>query len=131
MALLKWLPHYFLPWNLLFALRPSPIGASSMPDVETMKTLQLGLGAVAVRRQCVAVFLFYGAFELRLYVLRARATASSTTAKFPSEQKSKAFWFKSQNIDNILRTFFTGVPIWTAHRGRRSSGPSPMAMRRG
>ena len=34
--------------------------------------------------------------------------------KFSSEQKSKAFWFESQNVDNILRSILSGVAIWTA-----------------
>ena len=62
----------------------------------------------------VAVFLFYGAFELHLYVLKRQERRFKYNGKFPSEQKSKAFWFENQNIDNILRTFLSGVTIWTA-----------------
>ncbi len=36
-------------------------------------------------------------------------------AKFPADAPSDVFWFKSQNIDNILRTFGTGLPIWTVY----------------
>ncbi|TIX09891.1 MAG: sterol desaturase family protein, partial [Mesorhizobium sp.] len=53
-------------------------------------------------------------FELRLYILRAQGNRFKYNGKWPSEQKSKAFFFENQNLDNMLRTFGTGMPIWTA-----------------
>src|SRR6476469_2706877 len=61
----------------------------------------------------VATLLFYGAFELHLYVLKRQERRFKYNGKFPSEQQSKAFWFESQNVDNLLRTFLSGVAIWT------------------
>ena len=102
LKVLKWLPHYFLPWNVLFALSAVAYWAWVIPPVETMRTPVLGLVALALRRSTRSrVFLFYGAFELHLYVLQRQGSGSSTTASFPSEQKSKAFWFESQNVDNM------------------------------
>nr|HRC87600.1 sterol desaturase family protein [Thermoanaerobaculia bacterium] len=63
---------------------------------------------------CLAVFLFFGAFELRLYVLRAQANRFKYNGKWPSEQRSKVFFLERQNIDNMLRGFLSGLPIWTA-----------------
>ena len=113
-AFLKWLPYYFLPWNLLFALSAVAYWAWIIPPVETMRTLSWGWPLWLLAVNCVAVFLFYGAFELHLYGLKRQGRRFKYHAKFPSEQKSKAFWFESQNLDNIARTFLSGVTIWTA-----------------
>lgn len=112
--ILKWLPGYFLPWNASFALVTLAYWAWIIPSVDTMRTLSpswiLYLYAVNV----VAVVLFYGAFELRFYVSRAQGTRFKYNARFPADHPSNVFWFKSQIIDSILRTVFSGVTIWTA-----------------
>jgi sterol desaturase/sphingolipid hydroxylase (fatty acid hydroxylase superfamily) len=113
-AILKWLPHYFLPWNVLFALSAVAYWAWVIPPVETMRTLSWSWPLWLYLVNAVATFLFYGAFELRLYVLKRQERRFKYNGKFPSEQRSKAFWFESQNLDNILRTFLSGVAIWTA-----------------
>ncbi|RUV91055.1 sterol desaturase family protein [Mesorhizobium sp. M1A.F.Ca.IN.022.07.1.1] len=114
LALLKWLPHYFLPYNLLFALSAVVWWRYVLPDVETMKTLAIGWILRLFIVNCAALLVFFGAFELRLYILRAQGNHFKYNSKWPSEQKSKAFFFENQNIDNMLRTFGTGMPIWTA-----------------
>ena len=113
LAFLKWLPHYFFPWNLLFALSAVAWWAWIVPPVETMRTLSWGWPLWLLAVNCVAVFLFYGAFELQLYGLKRQGRRFKYHGKFPSEQRSKAFWFQSQNLDNVLRTFLSGVTIWT------------------
>ncbi len=113
-ALLAWLPHYFLPWNVIFALLAVAYWAWIIPDTETLRTLGWGWALRLYAVNAVATFLFYGAFELHLYVLRRQGRRFKYHPKFPSEQRSKAFWFERQNIDNILRTFLSGVTIWTA-----------------
>ena len=40
LALLRWLPHYFLPWNLLWAASAIAWWVWIIPDKEVMKTLQ-------------------------------------------------------------------------------------------
>jgi sterol desaturase/sphingolipid hydroxylase (fatty acid hydroxylase superfamily) len=113
-AFLAWLPHYFLPWNLLFAASAVAYWAWIIPPVETMRTLGWGWPLYLYAVNALATFLFYGAFELNLYVLKRQDRRFKYNGKFPAEQKSKAFWFESQNRDNILRTFLSGVTIWTA-----------------
>src|SRR6476620_9879886 len=68
MALLRWLPHYFLPWNVIFALSAVAYWAWVIPSVETMQTLSWGWPLRLYAVNVVANFLFYGAFELHLYV---------------------------------------------------------------
>ncbi len=114
LAFLKWLPQYFLPYNLLFALSAVAWWRWVLPDVAVMQTLGWGWILRLFVINCLAVFLFFGAFELRLYVLRAQGTRFKYNAKWPAEQRSTAFFFQRQNIDNMMRCFGTGLPIWTA-----------------
>jgi sterol desaturase/sphingolipid hydroxylase (fatty acid hydroxylase superfamily) len=44
---------------------------------------------------------------------RKQGTRFKYNAKFPSDQPSDVFWFKSQNIDNFARSFFISIPLWT------------------
>lgn len=111
---LKWVPNYFLPYNLLFALSAVAWWHWVLPEPDVMKTFAWGWMLKLFVVNCVAVFVFFGAFELRLYVLRAQGNRFKYNGKFPSEQRSKAFFFERQNIDNMLRCFGTGLPIWTA-----------------
>lgn len=112
-AILAWLPHYFFPWNLIFAASAVAYWAWVIPSMETMRTLSIGWIAWLYAVNAVCVLLFYGAFEMHLYVLKRQERRFKYNGKFPSEQKSKAFYFENQNIDNILRTFLSGVTIWT------------------
>lgn len=114
MKLLKWLPHYFFPYNVLFALSAVAWWQWVLPAPAVMQHLAWGWILRLFIINCVAVFLFYGAFELRLYVLRAQGNRFKYNGKFPAEQRSKAFFFERQNVDNMIRTFGTGLPIWTA-----------------
>jgi sterol desaturase/sphingolipid hydroxylase (fatty acid hydroxylase superfamily) len=115
LELLKWLPGYFLPWNILFMAAAFATWTWLTPDVETLKTLAPGWIAYLLVRNSLAVFLFYGAFEWRLYVRRAQGAQFKFNAKWPSDNDSSVFMFSRQNIDNMIRSFGTGVPIWTAY----------------
>ena len=115
LAFLKWLPGYFLPWNLLFAASAVAYALFVLPDVEVMKTLAWGWILRLFVVNCIAVFLFYSAFEYRLYMSRAQGNRFKYHAKFPNDQKNTAFLFRSQNLEGIIRGFGTGVPIWTAY----------------
>ena len=85
------------------------------PNVETMKTFTPGWIIYLLVRNSVLVLVIYGLLELRLYVRREQGTHFKYNGKWPSEQPSDVFMFKSQNIDNIIRTFVSGVPIWTGY----------------
>ena len=112
---LRWLPGYFLPWNVLYMALGAITWFFLTPSVETMKTLQVGWIAYLLIRNSVFVLAIYGALELRLYIRRDQGNAFKYNGKWPSESPSDVFMFKSQNIDNIIRTFGTGLPIWTAY----------------
>lgn len=114
MALLKWLPSYFLPYNLLFALSAVAWWQWVVPDRAVMQTLAFGWVLKLFLVNAVAVFLWYFAFELHLYIRRAQGNRFKYNGKFPADTPSDVFWFKRQNLDNFLRGLLSGVPIWTA-----------------
>ncbi len=53
-----------------------------------------------------------GTIELFYYIRRKQGTRLKYNARFPSESPSDVFWFKSRNLDNFLRSFLIGIPIW-------------------
>ena len=112
---LKWSPSYFFPWNMLFMALAAVFWFYLTPPIETMKALSFGWIAYLLVRNNLLVLIIYGALELRLYVKRSQGTHFKFNGKWPAEQPSDVFMFKSQNIDNMIRTFASGVPIWTAY----------------
>jgi sterol desaturase/sphingolipid hydroxylase (fatty acid hydroxylase superfamily) len=111
---LKWLPHYFLPWNLVWATSAVAYWHFVLPAPEVMSELAWGWALKLFLVNCVAVFLFYGALELLLYVKRRQGSRFKYNGKFPTDAPNDVFLFKSQNAEGMIRTFGTGVPIWTA-----------------
>lgn len=84
-----------------------------VPDVETTKTLSWSWPLYLYLVNAAAIFVMYGSIELFFYVKRKQGNRFKYNAKFPSEQPSDVFWFKSQNMDNFLRSFFISIPLWT------------------
>lgn len=113
-AFLRWLPSYFLPWNVAFMVSALLFWWLLTPSMATMATLAPGWIAFILLRNAVAVGLFYGALELRLYVRRRQAARFKYNPAFPEDRENPAFWWKSQTRDTMARTFVFGVPIWTA-----------------
>ncbi|MCB2136150.1 MAG: sterol desaturase family protein [Rhodobacteraceae bacterium] len=111
--LLRWLPQYFLPYNAIFFLSALVWWRWVVPPIEVMQTLEWGWVLRLFAINAIAVFLWYFAFELRLYVRRAQGNRFKYNGKFPADAPSDVFWFQSQNLDNFLRGFLSGVPIWT------------------
>jgi len=114
MKLLKWLPHYFLPYDVLWIASAFLWWNYFLPDVEVMKTISFGWIAKLFVINTLALFCFFGAYEFRLYISRTQGARFKYNAKWPSENKSAVFWFKSQNVDSCLRILFHAMPIWTA-----------------
>jgi len=111
--LLKWLPGYFWPWNAFHVATTLIYWFYLIPDMETMRTLHWGWILWLHFINCAGIFLFYGSIEFVYYVQRKQGTRFRYNVRFPSEQPSDVFWFKSQNLDNFLRTFFWCIPTWT------------------
>ena len=115
LSLLRWLPHYLLPWNALFFGVALLIWSLATPPLATLRTLAPGWILFLLVRNSAVVLLVYGILEVRLYVRRAQGTQFKYNAKWPADHPSDVFWFCSQTIDNVIRTFAIGLPIWTAY----------------
>jgi sterol desaturase/sphingolipid hydroxylase (fatty acid hydroxylase superfamily) len=113
-TILRWLPGFFLPWNVTFIATGILFWLFLTPPVETMATLAPGWIALILLRNAVTVALFYGAMELWLYVQRRQGTRFKYNPAFPSDKPADAFWWQSQTRDNIARTYLFAIPIWTA-----------------
>ena len=114
LRLIKWLPHYFLPWNLLFAASAVVYWLAVVPPIATLRTLDARWPLWLLGVNCVATLAFYSALELRLYRQRAQSQRFKYNGKFPADHPNGAFWFRSQNKEGIIRTFTSALPIWTA-----------------
>ena len=111
-AFLRWLPSYFLPWNVLFLLSGALFWWIVTPDVETMAHLAPAWILWILFRNAVAVGLFYGALELPLYMRRRQGTRLKYNPAFPEDRENGVFWWKSQTWDNAARTFlFASHPL--------------------
>lgn len=112
---IKWLPGFLLPWNVLFMLLGAGLWFFATPAKETLATLNWDWVLVLLARNVVIVLVIFGALEFVLYAKRKQGHRFKYNSKFPTDTPSDVFMFNSQNIDNIIRTFGTGLPIWTAY----------------
>lgn len=113
--MLAWLKGYLFPWTLSWMALAVVYWYVLTPSVETMQTLSIGWVAFIFARNALAVLIFFGLMEFRLYIKRRQGRQFKYNGQFPADKKSDVFWFKSQAIDGAIRTFLTGVPIWTAY----------------
>ncbi len=113
LELLKWLPRYFLPYNVLFFASAMAWWAWIVPPIEIMQTFAWGWILKLLLANAVGAFLWYAGLEAHLYIRRAQGIRFKYNARFPADTPSNAFWFKNQSLDNFLRAFLSGIPIWT------------------
>src|ERR1700733_3232896 len=85
---LKWLPGYFLPWNVLFMAIAAANWFWLTPPIDTMKTLSVGWVAYLFARNCATVLICSGALELRLYIRRSQGTTFKFNGRWPSDNRS-------------------------------------------
>lgn len=112
---LKWLPSYFLPWNVVFFVLASISWLFLTPSKDIVSTLSLDWIALVFLRNSAIILVIFGLLELRLYVQRKQGNQFKYNPAFPSDSRSNVFMFGHQQLDSIIRTFGTGLPIWTAY----------------
>ena len=112
-AVLRWIPGYVWPWNAFHMATTLAYWYWVIPSMDTMRTLSWGWVLWLYAVNSVGIFVMYGAIEFFYYVKRRQGTRFKYNAKFPADAPSDVFWFKSQNIDNFLRTYLFGIPMWT------------------
>jgi sterol desaturase/sphingolipid hydroxylase (fatty acid hydroxylase superfamily) len=116
LALKEWatfLVGYIWPWNAFHMAVTLLYWNYLLPDFETMKTIAWGWALWLYAVNGIGIFLMYGAIEFFYYVKRKQGTRFKYNSKFPADNPSDVFWFKSQNIDNVLRAYLFGIPMWT------------------
>lgn len=111
--ILGWIPNYIWPWNTLHMAITLAYWHFVIPDAEVLKFLSWGWALWLYMVNAAAIFVIYGSVELFYYAKRKQGNRFKYNAKFPSENPSDVFWFKSQNLDNFLRSFFISIPLWT------------------
>ena len=112
----KWLVSvdgFFLPWNITFAIMAFLVWTYLTPPSEMTKAFSIGWLVYLLARNALIVLVFYGAWHLKLYIQKSQGNTFKYDGKWPSKDNS-AFLFKNQNIDNLIWTFVSAVPIWTA-----------------
>ena len=109
-----WLIGYVWPHNTVFMLVTLAYWYLVLPSWDTMKTITAGWVLLLLAVNAAGIFVMYGSVELFYYTRRKQGTRFKYNHKFPDDQPSDVFWFKSQSIDNFLRTFLLSIPIWTA-----------------
>ena len=112
--LLHWFVEYLWPWNAFHMATALAYWYFVVPDVETMATLSWGWALRLYAVNAVGILALYGGIELFYYAKRRQGTRFKFNHKFPAEHPSEVFWFRSQNLDNFLRSVLIGIPIWTA-----------------
>lgn len=114
---LSWLAGYLWPWNLVTLSTALLWWFTVVPDSATARTLDWSLDGwiwPLFAANWLGLLAYYGFFEWRYYRRRVQTTQYKYNGKFPEDQPSDVFWFRSQNIDNFLRSFLVSIPIGTA-----------------
>ena len=114
LAVLKWIPEYLWPWNIVYAVIGILFWTYLSPSLETTKTLSWGWVAFIFLRNVTLVALFFGAYHLRLYIRKAQGINFKFNAKWP-DRNNPSFLFGNQNLENLFWTFGSGLPVWTAY----------------
>lgn len=113
---LKWLVSadgFFLPWNAVFGVMGFLVWWFLTPGQDITRQIGAGWVLYLLARNAALVFAFYGIWHLRLYIQKAQGNTFKYDGKWPSTDNS-AFLFRRQNVDNLIWTFASAVPIWTA-----------------
>jgi sterol desaturase/sphingolipid hydroxylase (fatty acid hydroxylase superfamily) len=113
LKVLTWLPGYVWPWNAFHLATALLWWFFVVPGREVLQTLSWGWPLWLLAVNWAACGLWYGTFEWRLYRQRAQGGRFKYHHKFPADASSDVFWFKSQNLDNALRSFGISIPLWT------------------
>ncbi|MCT4579111.1 sterol desaturase family protein [Donghicola sp.] len=105
---------YLWPWNIFYMVMALAYWFFLIePNLALYQSISLtGFGLLFAANAGV-IFASFGGVELLYYTRRKQENRFKYNAKFPSENPSDVFWFKSQNLDNFLRSFFLSIPMWT------------------
>ena len=107
-------PGYLFPYNILWAVMALLIWFYFTPDIKTMKNFNVDWCLYIYARNAVIIFLYTSFFHLYLYVFKFQDNNFKYNLS-PLENSSSKFIFNNQFIDNLIWTFLSAVPIWSAY----------------
>jgi sterol desaturase/sphingolipid hydroxylase (fatty acid hydroxylase superfamily) len=107
-------PGYILPWNAVYFIVAVLTWFYLTPSFATMKHLAVGWAALVLLRNAVMIFLFVGAFHLRLYIQKGQGHQFKYHPRWQATD-NPIFLFRSQVLENMFWTFASAVPIWTVY----------------
>ncbi|WP_159014770.1 sterol desaturase family protein [Acidisoma sp. S159] len=116
-AALKFLfayPGYLYPWNALYLGIAAITWFLLTPDLSRMETLKPSWMLLILARNAVILFLFVGAWHLRLYIQKSQGQDYKYHPRWPATG-NQTFLFGNQVLDNMFWTFASAVPIWSAY----------------
>ena len=114
LGFLAGVPGYFAPWPLFYLALAAALWTWTTPEDATLAVLSPGWIGWLVARNAVIVALFFGAWHWWLYRRRAQGERWKFNAAFPDDRPNPAFIGGTQTRENVLLTFASAVPIWTA-----------------
>lgn len=110
----RWLVDLLWPWNAFHLAVSLVYWWFVLPDPAVMRELSWHWVLPLFAANAIGILLLFGGVELFYYIRRIQGTRFKYNPKFPADHPSDVFWFRSQNLDNFIRTFFMSIPIWTA-----------------
>ncbi|RUW85050.1 sterol desaturase family protein [Mesorhizobium sp. M4B.F.Ca.ET.190.01.1.1] len=116
-ATLRWLfafDGYILPWYIAYALVACGVWAYLTPSIVTLRSSNYEWLAYLFWRNILIALVVYGAWHLRLYTFKLQGKKFKYNSIWPAKG-NRAFLFKHQNVDNVIWSLGSGVPIWTAY----------------
>ena len=111
--IIKWVPKYLHPWGIVYGLLAYLVWTFLTPTVEQTQSLSVNWVIFVFLRNAGLAILIIGGQHFWLYCKRAQGTAFKYNRKWPEGDTHK-FTFNTQLNDNLIWTFCSGVPIWTA-----------------
>src|SRR5579871_6505028 len=108
------IPGYLWPWNALYMAIALATWLFATPDLSTMRSLGAGWIMHIFLRNLFLILLVAGLWHWRLYIRRAQGTRYKYDEHWPARSSAK-FLLGNQVLDNMLWTFLSAVPIWTAY----------------
>ena len=114
---IKWIfgwNGYLFPWKFIWICIAVLCWFYLTQTMNQMQHLKFDWIAFIFFRNCIITFVYVGFFHWYWYLRKSQNTNFKYNAKFPETNNSK-FLFRDQIKDNLIWTFCSAIPIWTAY----------------
>lgn len=103
-----------LPYGLVFVLTALAAWRWATPDLETMRSFEVGWIALIWLRNAALLILVAGGLHWWLYMRRSQDQDYKYNARWMSTT-NRTFLWTNQTRDNVFWSIVSGVTIWTAY----------------